>query len=139
MVEACPVHSLFCNLFLIGSLLLQLLVLQRNAVFQHTQDRGFKLNVPEFTVRPGELVAVVGRVGAGKSSLLSAMLGNMDKLQGSSDCGGRISYVPQNAWCQALSVRENIVFGLPFNEEWYGQVIHDCALELDLEVSTCDI
>ena len=108
---------------------------QRNCVYTHPRDRGFKLNVPEFSVRPGELVAVVGRVGAGKSSLLSAILGNMDQQHGSADCGGKISYVPQNWWCQALSVRDNIVFGLPFNAEWYSQVIHDCALELDLEVS----
>ena len=107
---------------------------QCNCVFTHTHDRGFKLNVPEFSVRPGEIVAVVGRVGAGKSSLLSAILGNMDKAQGSSESGGKVSYVPQNWWCQALSVRENIVFGMPFNEQWYSQVIHDCALELDLEV-----
>jgi ABC-type Mn2+/Zn2+ transport system ATPase subunit len=85
-------------------------------------------------VKSGELVAVVGRVGAGKSSLLSAILGNMDLIGGDSTSGGKISYVPQNAWCQALSVRENIMFGLPVDEEWYRQVIHDCALELDLQI-----
>lgn len=107
---------------------------QRNCTFKHQRDKGFTLEIPEFSVKQGELVAVVGRVGAGKSSLLSAILGNMDLISGDSNAGGKISYVPQNAWCQALSVRENIMFGLPVDEEWYRQVIHDCALELDLQI-----
>lgn len=80
------------------------------------------LNVPEFSCKPGELVAVVGRVGAGKSSLVHAVLGNMHPVQGSSEAGGRVSYVPQNPWCQNLSLRDNITFGLPFDEEKYGRV-----------------
>jgi ABC-type Mn2+/Zn2+ transport system ATPase subunit len=58
--------------------------------------------VPEFSVRPGELVAVVGRVGAGKSSLLQAILGTMDLVSGSAYAAGEIAYVPQTAWCQNL-------------------------------------
>lgn len=57
------------------------------AVLKHSLgDSPFRLRVPEFSVRPGELVAVVGRVGAGKSSLLQAILGNMDLV----GWGGRV-------------------------------------------------
>ena len=47
------------------------------AVLMHVGDNPFRLNVPDFSIKPGELVAVVGRVGAGKTSLLQAILGNM--------------------------------------------------------------
>ncbi len=50
----------------------------KKAVFKHAHDDGFRLNVPDFSIKKGELVAVVGRVGAGKSSLLQAILGNME-------------------------------------------------------------
>jgi ABC-type transport system involved in cytochrome bd biosynthesis fused ATPase/permease subunit len=82
--------------------------------------------VPEFNVQPGELVAVVGRVGAGKSSLIHAILGNMRPVQGRCETGGRVSYVPQNPWCQNLTLRDNICFGLPFEEERYERV--SCCL-----------
>jgi ABC-type multidrug transport system fused ATPase/permease subunit len=96
--------------------------LQRNAQFKHHGDSAFRLNVPEFTAAPGELVAVVGRVGAGKSSLFQAILGNMDPVQGTAETGGRVSFVPQNPWCQNLTLRDNILFGLPFDEEKYERV-----------------
>eukprot|EP00775_Hariotina_reticulata_P004687 gene4687-4939_t len=106
----------------------------RNAQFKHHGKDNFVLNVPEFSVAPGELVAVVGRVGAGKSSLFQAILGNMQPLQGNAETGGRVSFVPQNPWCQNLSLRDSILFGLPYEEERYARVIHDCALELDLQI-----
>lgn len=65
----------------------------------HSHDTsGFHLRIPDFSVHPGELVAVVGRVGAGKSSLIQALLGNLDLQEGSCHSGGRISYVPQVWW-----------------------------------------
>jgi ABC-type multidrug transport system ATPase subunit len=95
---------------------------QRNAKFKHHGKEDFVLNVPEFTCMPGELVAVCGRVGAGKSSLIQAILGNMVPVQGAATVGGKVSYVPQNPWCQNLSLRDNITFGLPFDEERYSRV-----------------
>lgn len=95
---------------------------QRNAQFKHYGKDNFTLNVPEFSAAPGELVAVVGRVGAGKSSLIHAVLGNMQPTSGHAETGGRVSYVPQNPWCQNLTLRENILFGLPFDEEKYERV-----------------
>jgi ABC-type multidrug transport system fused ATPase/permease subunit len=105
------------------------------AVLRHELDTsGFQLRVPEFSVRPGELVAVVGRVGSGKSSLLQALLGNMQTVEGTAHSGGKISYVPQTAWCQNLSLRDNIVFGQPWDASRYSSVLHACALELDLDI-----
>lgn len=85
----------------------------RNAQFQFDGHDGqaFKLNVPEFHVAPGEVVAVVGRVGAGKTALLQAIMGHMPCRNGHFHVGGQIAYVPQTAWIQNLSIRENILFG----------------------------
>jgi len=54
----------------------------------------------DLTVKHGSLIAVVGTVGAGKSSLLSAILGEMEKLSGSVNTKGKVAYVPQQAWIQ---------------------------------------
>lgn len=108
---------------------------QRDVQFKHPgSSTGFTLNLRDFSVAPGELVAVVGRVGAGKSSLISAILGNMEKTRGAYSSGGRVAYVPQNPWCQNLSLRDSILFGSELDQAKYEAVIHACALELDLEI-----
>ena len=56
------------------------------------------------------------------------------QVEGSAHAGGDFGYVPQNPWCQNLSLRENIVFGQPWDEAHYREVLHACALELDLEI-----
>ena len=106
----------------------------KNAVFSHRGNDTFKLRIPEFSVKPGELVAVVGRVGAGKSSLFEAILGNMVHNEGHFEAGGQVAYVPQNPWCQNLTLRDSILFGKDYEEAKYNNVIHACALELDLQI-----
>ncbi|KAM9674362.1 ATP-binding cassette sub-family C member 4-like isoform 1-T1 [Dama dama] len=86
-----------------------------------------------FTVRPGELLAVVGHVGAGKSSLLSAVLGELPPSQGTVRVHGRIAYVSQQPWVFPGTVRSNILFGKKYEKERYEKVIKACALEEDLQ------
>ncbi|KAI4581560.1 hypothetical protein MJG53_010003 [Ovis ammon polii x Ovis aries] len=82
-----------------------------------------------FTARPGELLAVVGPVGAGKSSLLRAVLGELPPSQGQVSVHGRIAYVPQQPWVFSGTVRSNILFGKKYEEDRYEEVIKACALE----------
>uniref|UniRef100_A0A673CN78 ATP-binding cassette, sub-family C (CFTR/MRP), member 3 n=1 Tax=Sphaeramia orbicularis TaxID=375764 RepID=A0A673CN78_9TELE len=82
----------------------------------------------------GSLLAVVGHVGCGKSSLISALLGEMEKLEGEVSIRGSVAYVPQQAWIQNATLRDNILFGKPFNEQKYRCVLEACALTPDLEV-----
>ncbi|PAV91760.1 hypothetical protein WR25_09261 [Diploscapter pachys] len=82
----------------------------------------------------GALIAVVGRVGTGKSSLLNALLGEMGKLRGQISINGDVAYVPQQPWIQNMSVRDNITFGKPFDRKRYNQVLHACALKPDLKI-----
>uniref|UniRef100_A0A480TU85 Multidrug resistance-associated protein 4 isoform X1 n=1 Tax=Sus scrofa TaxID=9823 RepID=A0A480TU85_PIG len=87
-----------------------------------------------FTVRPGELLAVVGPVGAGKSSLLSAVLGELRPSQGLVTVRGRIAYVSQQPWVFSGTVRSNILFGKTYEKERYEKVIKACALRKDLQL-----
>ncbi|KAL1542643.1 ABC transporter C member 14 [Salvia divinorum] len=87
-----------------------------------------------FVIRKGELSAIVGTVGSGKSSLLAAVLGEMFKLSGKVRVCGTTAYVAQTAWIQNGTIQENILFGLPMNEEKYKEAIRACCLEKDLEM-----
>ncbi|GJJ75953.1 hypothetical protein EMPS_08311 [Entomortierella parvispora] len=80
----------------------------------------------------GSLVAVVGPVGSGKSSLLQAMIGNMTMTEGEIVRGTNISYASQTAWIQNATIRDNILFDTPYDKERYEEVIRSCALEQDL-------
>ncbi|KAM4045857.1 ATP-binding cassette sub-family C member 2-like [Anomaloglossus baeobatrachus] len=87
------------------------------------------IKIPE-----GALVAVVGQVGSGKSSLLSAIFGEMYTLEGSVQRQGSVAYVSQQAWIQNALFQENILFGQPLNKAFYESVLEACALLPDLEL-----
>ena len=85
-------------------------------------------------VSKGELLAVVGRVGDGKSSLLSALLGEMTRSRGSVTIRGDIAYFSQTSWILSATVKDNIVFGHRFDPVFYNKVLDSCALKPDLAV-----
>uniref|UniRef100_A0A8B9SE88 Canalicular multispecific organic anion transporter 1 n=1 Tax=Apteryx owenii TaxID=8824 RepID=A0A8B9SE88_APTOW len=85
-------------------------------------------------ITPGSLVAVVGAVGSGKSSLVSAMLGEMENIKGHINIQGSLAYVPQQAWIQNATLKDNILFGSELDEARYQQVLKACALLPDLEL-----
>ncbi|XP_028034266.1 multidrug resistance-associated protein 1 isoform X2 [Bombyx mandarina] len=91
--------------------------------------KNINLNVPR-----GSLVAIVGAVGSGKSSLLAAMLGEMNKISGRVNTHGSIAYVPQQAWIQNATLQDNILFGKPLQQQSYNNVINVCALKPDFDV-----
>jgi ABC-type multidrug transport system fused ATPase/permease subunit len=88
----------------------------------------------DITLSAGRTLALVGPVGSGKSSVLLAALGETRVVKGAVRTYGSVAYVPQFAWVQAGTVRNNILFGLPYDEERYRRVIHACALERDLQI-----
>lgn len=87
-----------------------------------------------FDIPPGTLCAVIGPVGAGKSSLLQLLLGELKLDHGNLDVGGNISYSSQEPWLFASTVRKNILFGQPYERHKYNNVIKVCALERDFEL-----
>uniref|UniRef100_A0A8D0BB66 ABC-type glutathione-S-conjugate transporter n=1 Tax=Salvator merianae TaxID=96440 RepID=A0A8D0BB66_SALMN len=85
------------------------------------------------TIPHGSLCAVVGPVGAGKSSLLSALLGELQRMEGSLRMKGTVAFVPQKPWVQGATMEENITFGQRVDRNWYKRVIDACALQPDLD------
>ena len=118
-----------------------------------------KLNL---TINEGEFIWVIGEVGSGKSSLISALLGDMiyvsdktinefgewimdndihdvlcDKSMLAKDVvrlGGSVWLVQQNPWIQNKTIRDNIIFGLPFYKDKYKKTIETCQLADDLKI-----
>jgi ABC-type multidrug transport system fused ATPase/permease subunit len=94
---------------------------------------GFEISNVNMEVKPGEIHAVVGATGSGKTSLTLAILDQMDKISGQATVRGKVAYVPQSAWIFSASVRENILFGRPFEEKRYAAVLRASCMEKDLE------
>ncbi|KAI1075235.1 ATP-binding cassette transporter protein YOR1-like protein [Whalleya microplaca] len=94
----------------------------------------FKLQDLNLEIGRNELIAVIGTVGSGKTSLLAALAGDMRKTSGEVVLGASRAFCPQYAWIQNASVRNNILFGKEMDRPWYKEVVKACALEQDLEM-----
>ncbi len=82
---------------------------------------------------PVGLTVICGKVAAGKTALLQALLGELDRLGGEVIRPDEmIGYCAQSPWLQSMSIRENILFSSPYEEPRYKQVLNDCALSQDL-------
>mmetsp|Transcript_10817 Transcript_10817/g.14851 ORF Transcript_10817/g.14851 Transcript_10817/m.14851 type:complete len:1301 (-) Transcript_10817:41-3943(-) len=89
--------------------------------------KNINLQVPH-----SQLCTVVGSIGCGKSSLIHAILSSMKRTSGEVSVSGKVAYTSQQAWLFQGTVRENILFGEPFEEERYQQAIKCCALDRDI-------
>ncbi|KAL8672957.1 MAG: hypothetical protein Q9168_002590 [Polycauliona sp. 1 TL-2023] len=105
-----------------------------NSASTLTQTEPFKLQGMDFTIGRSELVAVIGGVGSGKSSLLAALAGDMRRTNGHITMGASRAFCPQYAWIQNATVRDNIIFGKEYQRGWYDKVVDACALRPDLDM-----
>lgn len=85
-------------------------------------------------IKKGELLAVLGRVGDGKSSLLASILGEMTRSEGSVIVRGEIAYFAQSSFVLSASIKNNIVFNHKFDSVFYEEVLDACALRPDLAI-----
>lgn len=84
-------------------------------------------------LKPGTLCCVVGPVGSGKSSLLQVFLKELPLNRGKMQVIGQVSYASQEPWLFVSSVRQNILFGMPYVKERYKFAVQACALKRDFE------
>ncbi|CRK99302.1 CLUMA_CG012571, isoform A [Clunio marinus] len=84
-------------------------------------------------IKSGKLCAIVGSVGSGKSSILQLLLGELPIYSGDVLINGDISYGSQESWLFSGTVRNNILFGLPYDKARYQETIKHCALLTDLQ------
>lgn len=104
----------------------------RDATLSWSGSNYITLTDINFAVEKGQLIAVVGQVGSGKSSLLSAMLGDMLLERGAVNVNGSIAYVPQSAWILNCTLKQNILFARHFSHSLYNKVLDACCLRPDL-------
>lgn len=89
------------------------------------------LNNINLNLEKQKLIAVIGPVGSGKSSLIQAILGELPVDSGSIDVNGEVSFASQEPWLFSASIRQNILFGMPYDKKRYQDVVKCCALERD--------
>ncbi|XP_062818074.1 ATP-binding cassette sub-family C member 12 isoform X2 [Anolis carolinensis] len=94
----------------------------------------FALRNLNFTVPKGKILGICGNVGSGKSSVITAILGQMYLQKGTVAVNGSLAYVSQQAWIFHGTVRENILFGQPYNEQRYNYAIKVCCLKSDMDI-----
>ena len=108
---------------------------KRRSTLKPKDSKGpFQLMDLNFALGRDELVAVIGGVGSGKSSFLSALAGDMRRTEGHVIWGASKAFCAQYAWIQNTTVRNNILFGSEWDEDWYNEVIDACALRPDLNM-----
>ncbi|KAI1795060.1 hypothetical protein LXA43DRAFT_1080347 [Ganoderma leucocontextum] len=101
--------------------------------------RNFTLRIEdEVAFKRGAFNLIVGPTGSGKTSLLMALLGELHYIPSGPESyvslprAGGVAYAAQESWVQNETIRDNIIFGAPFDEERYNKVIAQCALKRDL-------
>jgi len=104
---------------------------KKKLAFQNAKN-AFYLKGITLDVRKGEVLAIIGSFGSGKSSIAQGILGEVEVLSGSIEVKGSIAYVPQTPWIMHGTIRDNILFGKPFDHAWYLKVVRSCCLLPDL-------
>ncbi|XP_012522703.2 ATP-binding cassette sub-family C member Sur [Monomorium pharaonis] len=94
------------------------------------------LTVNALSFPRGQLTIIVGKTGSGKTSLLLALLGEIQRTSGSIDWtkGLKIAYVARQPWLQNATLRDNILFGCAYRSRRYRNVLHACALQPDVNI-----
>lgn len=99
---------------------------------ENIRKPAFHLRDIDLRVERGELLAVIGGVGSGKTSFLSALAGDMARTSGTVRWGASHALCPEQPWMLNGTVRDNIIFGRPLEQQWYHAVLQACSLSKDL-------
>ncbi|KAF9438262.1 hypothetical protein BGZ76_008903, partial [Entomortierella beljakovae] len=80
------------------------------------------------------ILSIIGRVGSGKSSLIAALCGDLERVSGEIRIRGSVAFVPQQAWIMNDTLRANIVFGNTYDPAYYQKTIEACCLQQDFDM-----
>ncbi|KAF9586459.1 hypothetical protein BGW38_004536 [Lunasporangiospora selenospora] len=80
------------------------------------------------------LLSVIGRVGSGKSSLIAALCGDLERVSGEVRLRGSVAFVPQQAWIMNDTLRNNILFGNRYDPVFYRKTVEACCLQPDFDM-----
>ncbi|KAJ6570146.1 ABC protein [Mycena vulgaris] len=98
------------------------------------EEQPFRVQNVNMRIPRGTLAGIVGRVGSGKSSLMQGLIGEMKRIGGEFSFGGKVAYCPQTAWIQNASLRDNVLFGQPFDSDRYWGIMETACLLPDLQL-----
>ena len=101
---------------------------------EEPEQAPFELADIDLDLAPGSLTMIIGRVGSGKSSLLSALNAFVPQKAGHLKLSGHVAYVAQSAWILNSTVRDNILFGVPYDAKKYQKCLEASQLATDLEI-----
>lgn len=98
------------------------------------KEGNFSLDGVNLDIKSGEFIAVIGKIGAGKTTLVNSMMGELITYKGKARKNGKIALISQEAFLLNDTIRNNITFGLEYNEEYYNRVLDICELRPDLKI-----
>ena len=106
-------------------------IFMKGASFTWGTSQSAELIGIDLNISKGSFVGIIGAIGSSKSSLLAAILGEMSRIEGTSEVYGQLAYVSQTPWIFAGTIEENILFCKPMNKEKYDRVVEACCLNVD--------
>ncbi|KAF9193209.1 hypothetical protein BGZ51_003958 [Haplosporangium sp. Z 767] len=109
-------------------------LLVKDASYSWHKDSASVISDISFALKKDSLLSVIGRVGAGKSSLIAALCGDLERVSGEIRVRGSVAFVPQQAWIMNDTLRANILFGNPYDAEYYQKTIEACCLQKDFDM-----
>ncbi|KAL4462596.1 hypothetical protein ABPG74_000426 [Tetrahymena malaccensis] len=114
--------------------ILKLGEIEMKRFYGYWQEKESVLKEINLQIKQGEYIGIVGKVGSGKSSFLSCILQEVPKYKGYLNFSGRIAYVEQEPYIFNKTIKENIVFGAKYDEEYYNRVVQACCLVDDFKL-----
>ncbi|XP_065919562.1 ATP-binding cassette sub-family C member 4-like isoform X2 [Dysidea avara] len=110
----------------------RIIVSNLTASWTHDREKVVLKDINFSVDQSNRLLAVVGPVGSGKSSILQCLLRELEALDGSVDIEGSVSYASQDPWIFSGTIKENILFGQDYDKAWYDRVVECCSLTKDI-------
>ncbi|KAF9583122.1 hypothetical protein BGW38_010208 [Lunasporangiospora selenospora] len=109
-------------------------LLVKDATYSWNKSSQAVIKDISFALKKNALLSIIGRVGSGKSSLIAALCGDLERVSGEIRIRGTVAFVPQQAWIMNDTLRNNIVFGNTYDPEYYQKTVEACCLLPDFEM-----